>query len=350
MTLTQPPVSTSSSDLITLEPVSEDPEPVIPEIDESLLDNFDISKNTSETGIDNLTTAYDQGGELFIDNTQIETQEEEFIEEATEANEEVQVEEVQQDAKVEAVVEAQLSTNTSFLKNDINEDTVIGASLGKIEVEYTGADVVQFALGGPGSEKFNIDQSGNITLNQELDYEDTQSYNLLVFTVLGDKSITNKLDFNVVDIDEDPLVNLNLLSLSLNEDVRTNTKLGEVEVFDPERNGITYSVSGVDKDKVDVSDSGDLILSQPLDYETKKDLDFVLEVYDGKNLIKTPVKIQIDNINDLTASVSFSNDSVHEGSSLNSTIGNISVNGHSNLTYSLSGDDSNDFKITHQDR
>ena len=106
--LTQPPVSSSSSDLITLEPVNEDPEPVIPEIDESLLDNFDISKNTSDTGIDNLTTAYDQGGELFIDDTQIETQEEEFIEEATEANEEVQVEEVQQETKVEAVVEAQL--------------------------------------------------------------------------------------------------------------------------------------------------------------------------------------------------------------------------------------------------
>ena len=53
------------------------------------MDNFDISKNTSDTGIDNLTTAYD--GELFIDDTQIESQEEEFIEEATEANEEVQL-------------------------------------------------------------------------------------------------------------------------------------------------------------------------------------------------------------------------------------------------------------------
>ena len=64
------------------------------------MDNFDISKNTSDTGIDDLTTAYDQGGELFIDNTQIESQEEEFIEEATQANEEVQVEEVQQGQKL----------------------------------------------------------------------------------------------------------------------------------------------------------------------------------------------------------------------------------------------------------
>ena len=205
VTLTQPPVSTSSSDLITLEPVSEDPEPVIPEIDESLLDNFDISKNTSETGIDNLTTAYDQGGELFIDDTQIESQEEEFIEEATEANEEVQVEEVQQETKVEAVVEAQLSTETFFLTSNIAENTSPGVSLGRIEAEYTGASDLRFAIAGPGSENFQIDETGNITLEKELDYEKERTYNLFIFTFLGEKSITNKLDLNVIDVDEDVL-------------------------------------------------------------------------------------------------------------------------------------------------
>ena len=84
----------------------------------------------------------------------------------------------------------------------------MGASLGKIEVETTGADVVRFAIGGPGSENFNIDQSGNITLKKELDYEDTNEYNLLVL-LLGEKSITNKFDINIVDVDEEPEVNLN---------------------------------------------------------------------------------------------------------------------------------------------
>ena len=76
------------------------------------MDSFDISKNTSDTGIDNLTTAFDQGGELFFNETEIETQEEEIVEEATQANEEVQIEEVQKEDKIEAVVEAQLSANT----------------------------------------------------------------------------------------------------------------------------------------------------------------------------------------------------------------------------------------------
>ena len=146
--LVQPPVATSSSDLITLEPIDNDSDTAIPEIDESLLDNFDISKNTSDTGIENLTTAFDQGGELFIDNTEIDSQEEEFIEEANQVNEEVQIEEVQQEQKVEVVIEAQLSASTSFISNNIEENLEIGSSLGKIDVDYSGSGNVRFLLGG----------------------------------------------------------------------------------------------------------------------------------------------------------------------------------------------------------
>ena len=258
----------------------------MPEIDESLLDNFDIGKNTSETGIDNLTTAYDQGGELFIDETQIETQEEEFIEEANEANEQVQVEEVQEEQKVEVVIEAQLSANTSFVTNNIEETLSAGSSLGKIDVESSGSGDIRFVLGGSGSENFNIDSSGNITLKNSLDYETRTSYNLLVFTFLGEKSITSKLDFNVIDIDEEPSVNLNLFANSLREDSSTNLKLGEVEIIDPEK--MEYpSIVGLDRDKVSISSTGEIMLQASLDYEQKEDLEFTVEVFDGKNTVQT---------------------------------------------------------------
>ena len=344
--LVQPPITSSSSDLITLEPINDDPEPVMPEIDESLLDNFDISKNTSETGIDNLTTAYDQGGELFIDETQIDTQEEEFIEEANEANEQVQVEEVQEEQKVEVVIEAQLSANTSFVTNNIEETLSAGSSLGKIDVESSGSGDIRFVLGGSGSENFNIDSSGNITLKNSLDYETRTSYNLLVFTFLGEKSITSKLDFNVIDIDEEPSVNLNLFANSLREDSSTNLKLGEVEIIDPEKNGISTSIVGLDRDKVSISSSGEIMLQASLDYEQKEDLEFTVEVFDGKNTVQTPIRIQIDNVNDLTANVNLANNHLHEGASVNSTVGSISVNGDNTLSYSLSGQNSSDFYVT----
>ena len=42
----------------------------------------------------------------------------------------------------------------------------------------------------------------------------------------------------------------------------------------------------------------------------KKNLNFTLEVFDGKNTVKTPVSIKIDNVNELSASVDLSDEKV----------------------------------------
>ena len=47
----------------------------------------------------------------------------------------------------------------------------------------------------------------------------------------------------------------------------------------------------------------------------------------------------------MKASVSLSNDQVHEGTSIDSSIGNVNVIGDSNRSYSLTGND-NDFYIS----
>ena len=201
-------------------------------------------------------------------------------------------------------------------------------------------------MGGPGSENFDIDEQGNITLKQELNFEETETYKLNVFTFFGEKSVTNELIFNVIDIDEEPDINLSFISSSLSEDIATNTKFAEIEVLDPEQNGIDISVSGKDKEKVTVSNSGDLTLSQSLDYEQKKDLEFVINVFDGKNTVSAPVKIKVDNVNDLNTSINLSGSSIHEGSSIDTVVGNISANENSSLSYSLSGDNSDDFTIS----
>ena len=83
---------------------------------------------------------------------------------------------------------------------------------------------------------------------------------------------------------------------------------------------------------------------QTLDYENKKELDFVLEVFDGKFTVSKPINIKIDNVNDLKASISLASTTVHEGSSINSNSKSNCEN--SNLTYSLSGNNSNDFVIS----
>ena len=89
--------------------------------------------------------------------------------------------------------------------------------------------IAKFCLGRKWHENFEIDAQRNITKNN-LDYEARTTYNLLVFTLLGDKSITNNLKFTVADIDEEPDVDLNLLVNSLAENTATNFKIGEVQI------------------------------------------------------------------------------------------------------------------------
>ena len=155
------------------------------------------------------------------------------------------------------MVEAQLSTNTSFLQNNIREDVLVGSSLGKIEVEYTGSDIVRFAIGGPGSDNFEIDQNGNIKLKEELDFEEKQTYNLLVFTFLGDKSITNKLDLNVINVNEIS-ASVNLSSTEVHEGTATESTVGNIDV-----SGVanpSYSLVGENSDDFFITSDGQIKL------------------------------------------------------------------------------------------
>ncbi|MDC2965379.1 cadherin repeat domain-containing protein, partial [Gammaproteobacteria bacterium] len=147
-------------------------------------------------------------------------------------------------------------------------------------------------------------------------------------------------------IDEEPEVDLNILSSSLSEDVATNITIGEVKVLDPEKNGISLSVSGEDSNKISVSESGQLILEQSLDYEEKKELKFVLDVHDGKNTVSTPIKINIENVHDISGSINLVNNTLHEGSSVESVIGSVNIVGDNKLSYSISGSNSDDFIVS----
>ena len=98
--------------------------------------------------------------------------------------------------------------------------------------------------------------------------------------------------------------------------------------------------------QVAISSSGEITLQESLDFETKEQLEFIVEVFDGQNTVQTPVTIQLDNINDLTANVNLTDNLLHEGASIDSTVANISVFGDSTLSYSLSGTDSSDFEVT----
>ena len=50
----------------------------------------------------------------------------------------------------------------------------------------------------------------------------------LSFYFFRRKIYNQQLDFNVIDIDEDPIINISSLAASLNEDISTNTSLARL--------------------------------------------------------------------------------------------------------------------------
>ncbi|RLB09864.1 MAG: hypothetical protein DRG27_03950, partial [Deltaproteobacteria bacterium] len=88
----------------------------------------------------------------------------------------------------------------------IKEDVGAGTVVGRVVVESKKYIVEQMWLSGTGYEKFIINTDGTIKLNQEVDYENIQKYNLSVFArnALGISSGAT-LHVDIEDINEAPI-------------------------------------------------------------------------------------------------------------------------------------------------
>ena len=96
-------------------------------------------------------------------------------------------------------------------------------------------------MGGNGSENFEIDSNGKIFIKNNLDYETKEKYELFVFTSMGDKSISNKLEINVINVD-DLETNVSLLNNSVHEGSTIDTIVGRASASGD--TNISYSIKG----------------------------------------------------------------------------------------------------------
>ena len=65
----------------------------------------------------------------------------------------------------------------------------------------------------------------------------------------------------------------------------------------------------------------------------------------GEKSISNKLELNIINVDDLETNVTFLNETVHEGNSLDALIGIASASGDSSITFSLIGENSSDFSI-----
>jgi hypothetical protein len=87
----------------------------------------------------------------------------------------------------------------------VNEDATAGTLIGQVFYEEDLNQIVSMELGGTGSEKFDIDEAGNITLREyvQLDFESVEKYTLKA-QAYSQTDASNIVDvtIDVIDVDE----------------------------------------------------------------------------------------------------------------------------------------------------
>jgi hypothetical protein len=228
------------------------------------------------------------------------------------------------------------------------EDSLTGINIGTASATDPEGQTVTFSLSGTGSENFNVDNSGNISLVNSLDYETATSYTLALNASDGVNTTTSELIITVDDVNEAPILSNSLAASSFAENVSTGTTIATASAADPESQTITYSLSGTGSGNFAVDSAGNITLAAGLDYETATSYSLTLSASDGVNTTTNSLTITIDDVNEAPSlSNSLAAASFAENVSTGTTIATTSATDPEaqTITYSLSGTGSDKFAV-----
>ena len=193
---------------------------------------------------------------------------------------------------------------SSTLKSESFEESIaVGTALATISSIDPESQTVTYSLSGTGSEKFEIDNEGNITSKATFDYETATSYTFNVTASDGTNSTTSPLTITLSDVNESPDVTISLQGSEFAENIATGTTIATVAYTDPESDTLSYTLSGTGSDQFSVDDQGIITLKTGLDYETKTSYELTLTSSDGANSVQTQISFSVTDISELALSL-----------------------------------------------
>ena len=254
-------------------------------------------------------------------------------------------------------------TPTSLLlsKNNVNENSLLDTLVGALSTTDpdAGESFTYSFVSGAGStdnSKFKLVDS-ILRTNASLDFETKPSYSIRVKStdVLG-LSIESIFTINVNDINEAPF-NFNIAN-NLLENTAIGTKVGTASATDVDANdtlkfALVTGIGGEDNTSFSLSQTGDLQLLQPLDFETKKSYNILARVQDFTGLfLDKAFVLSVVDVNETPTAVGLSNSSVPENSGSGAVVGDLTTvdqDAGDSFTYSLvsgvGADDNANFTI-----
>ena len=220
----------------------------------------------------------------------------------------------------------------------------------------------EYSLDATGATLFDIDStSGQIKTKSGVtyDHETTPSYSVTV-TADDKNGGTDTIDvtIDVTDVNEKPeFPSTETGDRSIPENTVAGQPIGDpVEADDPENDSLTYSLSGTDvADFTIVTMSGQLQTKSALDNENKATYEVTVSVHDGKNEAEGS-DTTVDDTIDVTITVTGENDpptvsgqtTVNHAENDAGTVATYTATdpeGVTSFTWTLSGDDADDFAI-----
>ncbi len=243
----------------------------------------------------------------------------------------------------EPVILAASTSATSFA-----EDSLTGINIGTATATDPEGNTITYSLSGTGSENFSVDDAGNISLINSLDYETATSYTLSLNASDGVNTTTFELIITVDDVNEAPSLSNTLAASSFAENIATGTTIATASASDPESQTITYSLSGTGSENFTVDSSGNVTLVAGLDYETASSYNLTLSASDGVNTTTNTIAISISDVNEAPSlSSSLAASSFAENIATGTTIATASASDPESqtITYTLSGAGSENFAV-----
>ena len=239
-----------------------------------------------------------------------------------------------------------LSATVAF--NAFQENTATGTTIATSSVTDPEAGSITYSLSGTGSENFSVSSDGTVTLASALDYETATAYEITLTASDGDNLVSETLTINVGDINEAPSLTSTLAAESFAENVATGTTVATSTASDPESSTITYSLSGTGSDNFSVDANGNVTVASSLDYETTTSYSLTITASDGANSTQETLSISVTDIIEFALALNSNSVSIDEDVSSGTQVATstLTQEGTEEVTYTLSGTDSDKFSIS----
>jgi hypothetical protein len=245
-------------------------------------------------------------------------------------------------------IDEPIDLTSSLAAESFAENLDVGSVIAESSAIDPEGGEITYSLSGEGSDDFEVDANGNISIKNPLDYESITEYSLTLSASDGNNISTQEISIVIADINEAPVVSSVINSDSFAEDISIGFAIASIDATDPESSDIAFSLSGDGSDLFSIDAEGNITLSSNLDYETDTSYSITISASDGENITTSEILIAVSDVNEApTTSIAMASGSFPEDAAVGTTIANTSVTDPEggNITYTLSGEGSDKFTV-----